>query len=1186
MFKKLLQFEFFYQRKQRALLILVLVFFAYGYLMGGMGQAPANINFNAPFQLSIYTSLMTLGGVFIAMFFSVSAAIRDKQHGFESIIYSTSIQKHQYFLSRFLGVFLFGLIAFTPFFIGYILGVHTGSLDPERVADFQLSTYLIPWVLFVVPNIFICSVILFSISLLSKNNIATYVGGIALYVIYLLASLALNSPLMAASTPPAPEGMAIASLLDPFGIAALHEQTQFWIPSERNSLNLSFSGNLLWNRVLWIVLGTAALGIVYKLFSFRQINQSIKEDGNLKAVPKTVSAYRAIAVSINPFAKRVAFLALVRSNFLSTIKSIHFMVMMLMWIALISIDLYSGTIESGPYNDSSYATTNYLIDIIANQLPIFAIMLIVFFSGEFVWRSRLHKFNEIIDATPINNTSFFLSNLVSLLLLPLLLMSSAIIIAILFQIMTGYTKFEFDLYVSMFYYQGIPLYIYCILAIFVQSIIPKKYLGMAVTVVVIFLLGTNSHIIGIHHPMLRFGVIPDPSYSNMNGFSLETNAFAHFSFYWLSLCMVLAIISFKLMQRGSITGWRVKLKQLLHNWTLLQSIILGAAIVLLCTAATTVYYNIHIVNTYQSHASQLDTKENYERKYAAYKELDRLFPIAINSKVDLFPESNSYTMHADLLMKNKNDRPIDTVLIHQRANLENIAFGRGELIEKNTEFGTYVFVFDPAIAAQDTVSMTFTVIHNVKGYEDEKAIVNNGTYITHKDYMPRMGYFSGMEIQDKIEREQRGLEPLHEELVTDGHIHSYSSVFGKVQFESIVSTTADQTALTTGTLINEWEVDGRKYFHYKEAQPVVPAIAYLSARYATREDQYENITVTQYYYPGHDYNIAEIAESTKATLAYCNTNFATYNMDALRIVEIPSHWNFGGFAHPGLISMVEDKLYLVDIRNNSTFNLVAKRTIHEVSHQWWGHLLTPKNVPGGALFVEGFAKYTEALLLEKMYGKGALWQLSETANYHYFFGHTYATSKEPPVYLEDGEAYISYGKNLTLMLALKDLIGEEKLNAVLRKLIENYGATAKSRVTVLDFLNELYTIAPDHKILIDDWFKKVIIYDLSITDQSYKKMENGTYEVKVTVKANRTQIMENGESKRIGIDEPIRMAVLTNPADEVTSDKDVLYYQLHQINKEISVLTFIVNEEPHYVAIDPYGTRIDENLYDNIVELR
>ena len=365
----------------------------------------------------------------------------------------------------------------------------------------------------------------------------------------------------------------------------------------------------------------------------------------------------------------------------------------------------------------------------------------------------------------------------------------------------------------------------------------------------------------------------------------------------------------------------------------------------------------------------------------------------------------------------------------------------------------------------------------------------------------------------------------------------------------------------------------------------MPTIAYFSAKYKTKVDTFNNIKIEQYYHPDHAYNIEKIAESTVVTLGYCIENFGSYPFNYLRIAEIPSHWGFGGYAHPGVISMVEDRLYLIDISENPSFDLVAKRTIHEVAHQWWGCILTPKNTDGGALFVEGFAKYTEALLLEKMYGKGALWQLSETANYRYFFGRTYASEPEPPVYLEDGQDYIAYGKNLSVMLSLKDVLGEAKLNSVLRTLIDRYRTNTEAQISTLDFLNELYIVAPEYRTLIDDWFKKVITYDLSITDKSYKKLANNTYEVSLKVKAKRFKTLDKGEVISIDINEPIRIGLFDKHPKAITKEDSILYLKPHLINKETMEFKIIVNELPKYISIDPYGTRSDENIIDNVIKL-
>ena len=111
MFKKLVQFEIFYQLKQRALPIFVVLFLGLGVFVGGQGFAPKGVNFNAVFQVYFHTSIFTLGSVFIIMFFAISAMLRDKQHNMESLIYSTPVKKRYYFWSRFFGTFIFSVLA-------------------------------------------------------------------------------------------------------------------------------------------------------------------------------------------------------------------------------------------------------------------------------------------------------------------------------------------------------------------------------------------------------------------------------------------------------------------------------------------------------------------------------------------------------------------------------------------------------------------------------------------------------------------------------------------------------------------------------------------------------------------------------------------------------------------------------------------------------------------------------------------------------------------------------------------------------------------------------------------------------------------------------------------------------------------------------------------------------------------
>ena len=226
MFKKLIQFEIFYQLKQRAFPIFVALFLAFGVFIGRQGFAPKGVNFNAVYQVYFYTNIITLASVFMTMFFAISAMLRDKQHNMESMIYSSSITKAQYFWSRFSGTFIFSVLAFSPFLLGYFLGVNFSDLDPSRIHNFQLMTYLQPLLYMVIPNVFICSTIIFSVSTITKNSTATYVSAVFIYTLYFVSSIFLNSPLMAQAVPASPESMAIAALADPFGIAAFMTPTR------------------------------------------------------------------------------------------------------------------------------------------------------------------------------------------------------------------------------------------------------------------------------------------------------------------------------------------------------------------------------------------------------------------------------------------------------------------------------------------------------------------------------------------------------------------------------------------------------------------------------------------------------------------------------------------------------------------------------------------------------------------------------------------------------------------------------------------------------------------------------------------------------------------------------------------------------------------------------------------------
>jgi ABC-2 type transport system permease protein len=1184
MFKKLLQFEMFYQLKQRVFLIFAILFLALGVFVGRNGFASAGVNFNSVYQVYFSTSIFTLGSVFIVMFFAISGILRDKQHNMEGLIYSSSIKKSQYFWSRFIGAFLFSVLAFSPFLIGYVLGCYFSNLDPERIGDFQLMTYVQPWLYIVLPNIFICSTIVFSVSTITKNNTATYVSAVFIYMLYFVSSIFLNSPIMAQAAPASTESMAMAAIADPFGIAAFIEQTQYWTPFQKNTQLLSFSGLFLWNRLIWILLSIGVLLGTYKLFSFRKISKKVKNEPKQKKENVQLLAYQPTQGLHNFKAQKIAFFSLLKLEIKSIFKSLPFIAVLLMWLFIVFSELYATAVSGGEYGVSVYPFTNQLIELIVNPLTIFSLILIVFYSSEIVWRERSLNFNTIVDATPVKNWVFFTSKFTALISLPMILITSGILMCLLFQISLNYTNFEFSLYASLYYHYGLQLVVFSMIALFISTLAKNKYMGMGIFALIV-LLCLKSGMLGLEHPLTSLGFMPRVEYNNMDGFNGISNLFDHLALYWLAFGLILTVLSFKIWNRGIVASFTAKLKQLISDWSRIQKFTLSLLVALFIGSGSLVFYTTNIVSDYETRNDRLDFSENYERKFKKYQDQKRLVRASLKIEVAIYPKERKYTVKADYMLKNKSEQPVSELFITERIPLEYIIIENARLVFHDTFYGTYLFQYNTPLKPNDSVRCTFKLKKEIKGYEEDNSIVNNGTYIDRLgNFMPVLGYGAGLEITSRIERQKRSLPERAEEDNSDAHIVLEDFKIEKIRFETIISTSSDQTAISSGRLIKEWTENNRNYYHYKTSEKILPEVGYFSANYITKKIEYKGIAIEQYYDANHDFNIEDIENSVKQTLDYCQENFGVYAFDHLRIAEVPSSWPFGGFAHPGVISMVEDRLYLSDVSNDETFNVVDKRVIHEVAHQWWGHILSAKPVAGATLFIEGFAKYTEAVVMEKMYGKRALYTLSENARSRYFTGRSFEGAIEPPLYKVEGQGYIAYGKALTVMLALRDLIGEKQVNKVLKTITDRHRYINKLEVNTIEFLDEIYKVTPtEQHVLIDDWFKKVITYELAIEERTYEELANGTFEVTVKLKSKRFETLDSGDIKQISIDEPIKIGIFTEHPSGVKDDNSILYYKSNHIHKEMTEIKLIVKERPSFISIDPFGTRSDENSVDNLV---
>ena len=114
---------------------------------------------------------------------------------------------------------------------------------------------------------------------------------------------------------------------------------------------------------------------------------------------------------------------------------------------------------------------------------------------------------------------------------------------------------------------------------------------------------------------------------------------------------------------------------------------------------------------------------------------------------------------------------------------------------------------------------------------------HNGTFFNNRDYFPHLGYDADARARRTATSAastacRRSMRMAQARRPARRAATPTSPDADWIDFETTVSTSADQIALAPGYLQREWTEDGRRYFHYEMDAPILNFYAFLSARYA------------------------------------------------------------------------------------------------------------------------------------------------------------------------------------------------------------------------------------------------------------------------------------------------------------------------------------------------------------------
>lgn len=1148
------------------------------------------VNVNSPHAITMNLLIWSIFGMFIPTAFLVSGILRDAAYKTEELFYSSPVKERDYLIGRFVGGFIATALVFVSVPLAFIIGSVMPWLDPDSVGPMVWNHYFYTYFTLAIPNLLISGMIFFTVANFTRSNVATYTALVALLVAYFTGLALLNQP----------EWRTMVALADPFGINAYGEMVRYWTPAELNTQVVPFEGVFLQNRIIWtsVALGLFLLNLL--TFSFRKRASFLVRLFHRKRKPEASTGLfvpREISIPVSSphlelgsqwrqFGARVWF------EVKGVVKNVAFWIL----LALGILNSIGGLLSLGAfYGTEVYPVTRVMIDVLQGSFSIIPMIVVIYYGAELVWRERNEGFSEIVDATPVPNWAFVFSKYVAMNVVLIGLFGVSILTAMGVQLIKGYTNLEIEQYVIRLLIDfGIPFMMIAALSLFAQVITNNKWIGMLIMVVFIIsqLVLTNM---GYEHNLYQFGGSPGAPYSDMNGYGHFLGISLWFYLYWGFVSVLLLVVSYLLWNRGSLRSLVGRLRALPTSLTKATAsialvCILGAGIV-----GSWIFYNTNVLNDYVTQQDIEKQTALYETRYEHLADVPQPKVTNVVIDVDIFPYERRYEARGEYKITNITDVEIGTVYMgyNPGTTIRSQAFEGASLSDSDEDLRFYTFELEDAMQPGEVRTFTFEVAQLNPGFRNSgngSSARYNGTFFNNGEAMPGVGYNDQAILIDPQARRRQDLEPADRAPKLEIEDNWYIGAFGKgadfVSFKTTVSTVEDQIAIAPGYLNREWTENGRRYFEYEMDSPIFNFYAWLSGEYEVARDDWKGLPLEIYYHPGHEYNLDVMMKGMKDSLEYFSKNFSPYQHRQARIIEFPAYANFAQ-SFSNTIPYSEGIGFIADLRDPEDIDVVYYVTAHEIAHQWWAHQAVPANVQGAAMPSESFSQYSALMVMEKEYGPNHMRRFLKYELDNYLTQRGGEIIEEMPLYKVENQQYIHYQKGSLVMYALKDYMGEETVNRVLAKLLDERAFSADPFTTSLDFIRILRAeVGPEWEYLISDLFEKIVLFDFEVKEADARKLEDGTWEVTMDIEAHMYEADGQGAQTEVPLDYWVDVGIFTKDLNKTFEGSDhVLKLEKHQINETEMTFTFVVGEEPLYVGIDPYNKLIDRNSDNNLKKI-
>jgi ABC-2 type transport system permease protein len=1225
MFWEFFTFELRFRAKSLSTYVYFLLWLAFSFLcvasenFGPVANSNGKVLLNGPYAITLNDQFSCLFGLIVIAAIFGTSILRDFQRDTYQILFTKPVSKFAYLGGRWTGSFVTTVLVFSGLVAGAYLGSFAPWADHARIGPNHLRWYLEPFLSIVVIQIFFTGSLFFAVAALTRKIFIVYLQGVALFMIYLVGVTVFSATRSLEHF--------WSGILDPVGLLLNNAVARYWSVVEKNSLLFpwDFSGDspgvFLYNRLLWISVGLAAMAAAWALFpmsveALTARSQGIRAARARQDEAETLKQKRSFVAVQLPRVRQLfglgtsfrQYLALTALRIRLIVKEVPFWAIVgLLLVFAVNNGHFAGRVGGVDV----WPVTYLMAQAVEGASTLFFFIIAALYAAELIWRERDTRFDGIHDALPIGESSDWLSKLTAIAFVECVLLVVTLLIGMLMQALAGYYHFEVWQYVKEFFFITFPQILgFAMCAMFVQTMVSNKFIGHGI-VIGIFVLQAVLTSWGWENTLLIPGNVPAYIYSDMNGYGHFVPAIVWATCYWFAIFAVLGIISMAYARRGAEDSLRARSRLARARMPALS---VAAAICALFAVGVGAwyYYNAHILNEYTTAADRRHRVADYEKQFKKYENLAQPKLTAVDTAIDILPAQRSFTGTGRFTLQNKSAQPISEIHItDQNQSVSQVQFDRPFHTVSSSPRNLYsIYALEQPLKVGETVTLTFSVAHVSKGFRDGNEapeFAYNGSFFG-QEFFPTIGYDPNIEIDDPRRRREEHLDALEEMPERGDPLRSRTNLFTAnsdwITYHTVVSTTDDQMAIAPGYLVRSWQKDGRRYYEYSMGSThILDFFAYMSASYSVRKESYPGmdgpVSLEVYYDPAHTFNVDEMLDGSRAGLAYYEKNFSPYQFNQYRILEFPRYRTFAQ-SFPNTVPYSESIGFISRVLKPTDVDLTLFVTAHELGHQWWGHQLIGGLVQGSNMLSETLAQYSAYMVMQQKYGKDYMHRVMRHYLDRYLRGRAGEVRSERPLALVQREAYVWYEKGGQIMYTLADYVGEDKINLALHNFLMQHryanahnqtdavqqesGAAAENQPypdtrLLIAALRE--QTPPELQYLIDDGFNRIVLYDNKAVSATSKKTADGKYLVTLDVEARKAEADANGAETPLPLADFIEIGVFSGKKDE----EKPLYMKREKITREHETFTIVVDQPPTRAGIDPYNKLIDRISDDNMIDI-